>query len=306
MKKYKLTFAISILTAVIIAYSCKTKKFETTKTSYTANTSTQAFERGKVLVYSICAGCHYNRSVNKFIGMQILDVPGIAGKVYSANLTNSKTHGIPPHYSDAELKYLLKTGVAKDGRFIPYMLRPNLAEDDLNAIIVYLRSDDPAVAAVDTTVGITHYNLIGKMYMNMHATPLPYTQIAKRPSENDPVALGRYLVDNIGCYHCHSKSLTSINYLHPEESKGYLEGGLKLKGGQGPDVIASNITPDKPTGIGNYSQHQFLKAIKDGEAPGRKLKPPMPKFQKLSDAEVDAIYAYLLTVPAKYHKIQYY
>jgi cytochrome c1 len=184
------------------------------------------------------------------------------------------------------------------------MLRPNLADDDLNAIIVYLRSDDPAVAAADTTVGLTHYNLIGKMYMNMKAKPLPYIQIAKRPAEDVPVAVGRYLVDNIGCFHCHSKSLTTLNYLHPQQSKGYLEGGLKLKGENGANVIASNITPDKPTGIGDYSERQFLKAIKDGEAPDRKLKPPMPKFQKLNDGEVKAIYAYLLTVPAKYHKIE--
>jgi mono/diheme cytochrome c family protein len=304
MKKYKLAIGISILATAVIVYSCKTKRFETTKTSYTASASPQALERGKVLAYSICAGCHYNRSANKFIGMQILDVPGIAGKVYSANLTKSQSHGIPPHYSDAQLKYLLKTGVANDGRFIPYMLRPNMAEEDLNAIIVYLRSDDPGVAAADTTVGITHYNLIGKGFMNMKAKPLPYKQNIQRPSENNPVALGRYLVDNIGCFHCHSKSLTSINYLNPEQTKGYLAGGLKLKGEQGMEVVASNITPDKQTGIGNYTEQQFLRALKDGQAPARKLKPPMPRFQKLSDGEVDAIYAYLLTVPAKYHKIQ--
>src|SRR5271165_6394258 len=141
MRKYNFVAAFSLALTTIIIYSCKTKKFETTKTSYTANASPAALERGRVLVYSSCAGCHYNRTDNKFIGMQILDVPSIAGKVYSANLTKSQSHGIPPHYSDAQLKYLLKTGIANDGRFIPYMLRPNLAEDDLNAIIAYLRSD---------------------------------------------------------------------------------------------------------------------------------------------------------------------
>ncbi len=69
------------------------------------------------------------------------------------------------------------------------------------------------------------------------------------------------------------------------------------------EVAASNITPDKNAGIGNYTRQQFLKALKDGEAPDRKLHPPMPKFDRLSDGEIDAIYAYLQTVPPNDHKV---
>jgi len=225
------------------------------------------------------------------------------GMVYSANLTNSKSNGVPPRYSDAELRYLLKTGVARDGRFIPYMLRPNMADEDMNDIIVYLRSDDPAVAAADTTIGITHFNLIGKMAMNIMAKPLPYKTGINRPTESDPIASGRYLVDNIGCFHCHSKSVTKLNYLYPEQSKGYMAGGMKFKTRQGMEIYASNLTPDKQTGIGDYTQSQFRKAVKDGEAPHRNLHPPMPKFKRLSDRDVDAMYAYLQTIPASFHKV---
>ena len=301
MRKSNWTLLFILATAVIIvAISCKTR-FATTNSDFKAGRSQQEIERGRVLVYSICAGCHYNRETDKFIGNRIEDVPGIAGKVYSANLTHSKTHGMPGKYTDAQLKYLLKTGVAYDGRFISYMLRPNMAESDLNAIVAFLRSDDPALAAADTTVGPTHYNLFGKMYMSMHAKPLQYKTIAGRPGENEPVALGRYLVDNLGCFHCHSKSLTSLNYLYPEQSPGYLAGGTKLKGSSGGEVTASNITPDKNTGIGNYTREEFIKAVKDGEAPQRKLAPPMPKFKMLGDAEISAIYAYLKTIPPVDH-----
>ncbi len=300
MKNYKLIFLAGLTVTVSTIYSCKTH-FTAPQTNYTAIGSPLALERGKVLVFSICAGCHYNRSVNKFIGTPIHDVPGIIGKVYSANLTNSKTHGIPPHYSDAELKYLLKTGVARDGRFVPYMLRPNMADEDINAIIVYLRSNDPAVAAADTTLGLTHYNVIGKLYMGLTAKPLPYKPGIKLPSEN--VALGRYLVDNVGCFHCHSKSFTSLNYLYPEQSKGYMAGGIKFKDEQGMYIYASNLTPDKETGIGKFTQQQFRNALKDGEAPDRKLHPPMPKFKQLQDGEIDAIYSYLQTIPAVNHKV---
>jgi hypothetical protein len=291
------------MAAAIIVGSCKTK-YNTTKASYTAAESTNAFERGKVMVYSVCGGCHYNKSDNKFIGMPMHEVPGFMGKVYSANLTNSKSHGIPPHYSDAELRYLLKTGIARDGRFLPYMLRPNMADEDLNAIIVYLRSGDPPVAAGDTTIGITHLNPVGKLIMNMTGKPLPYKPGIKRPSENNPVATGRYLVDNIGCFHCHSHSLTSLNYLNPEQSKGYMAGGIKFKDPQGNKIYASNLTPDKQTGIGNFTKSAFRKAVKDGEGPDGKLHPPMPEFKRLNDREVDAIYSYLQTIPAKFHKIK--
>jgi hypothetical protein len=256
------------------------------------------------VVYSICGGCHYDPSVRKFIGTRIHEVPGIVGKVYSANLTNSKSNGIPIHYTDAELKYLLKTGIARDGRFIPYMLRPNMADDDLNDIIAFLRSDDPAVTAADTTIGISHLTLIGKAVMNMKAKPLPYKTDIKRPLVTDSVAAGRYLVDNIGCFHCHSKSLTKLNYLDPEQSKGYMAGGMKFKTPQGTEVYASNLTPDKQTGIGNYNKLQFRKALKDGESPQGKLHPPMPEFKMLSNDDVDAIYAYLRSIPPKYHKVQ--
>ncbi|HJP61788.1 MAG TPA: hypothetical protein VJ844_00015 [Mucilaginibacter sp.] len=293
MKKFKWITTLAATAAVIII-SCKTQ-FETTKANYSSVRSQEALVRGKELAFSICAGCHYDRTVNKFIGTPILDVPGIAGKVYSANLTHSQSSGVTAKYTDAEIRHLLKTGVARNGRYLSYMLRPNMAEEDINAIIVYLRSDDPALAAADTTVGLTHFTFIGKIFMNAHAKPEPYKAGGKLPA--DKVAMGYYLVDNLGCFHCHSKSLTKLNYLNPNQTKGYLAGGMKMKGEKGTDVNASNITPDKMTGIGNYSEDQFRKALTDGRAPDRALKSPMPKFNKLKRGEIDAIYAYLRTVP---------
>jgi mono/diheme cytochrome c family protein len=302
MKKYLWVIAIIVLTPAVII-SCRTR-FDTTKSNYKVQSSPMAFERGKELAFAICAGCHYDHQTNKFIGKQIEDVPGIAGKVYSANLTHSKSNGVTAHYSDAEIRHLIKSGVARDGRFLSYMLRPNMADEDINAIITYVRSDDPALKAADTTVGLTHFTFIGKIYMNMHADPVPYKQGVKLPPENDQVATGYYLVDNLGCFHCHSKSLTKLNSINPDQTPGYLAGGMKLKGLQGKKITASNITPDKNTGIGNYTKEQFRTALAEGRAPDRELKPPMPKFAMLKPQEIDAIYAYLQTVPAKEHAVK--
>ncbi len=291
-----------IIAAVII--SCKTQ-FTTTKATYTATPTTARLQRGKVLVFSICAGCHYNRNVKKFTGAEMHDIPGIAGKVVSANLTHSQTAGVTDHYTDAEIQYLLKTGVARDGRFLNYMLRPNMADEDIAAIIVYLRSNDEAVRADQTTAGITKLTFIGKAYMNLKAKPTPYKTDVKLPDADNRAAMGYYLVDNLGCFHCHSGKLTSLNYLYPDQTKGYLAGGIKFKDEKGNVVRAANITLDKNTGIGNYTREQFLKAMKEGITPeGEKLQPPMPKFTMLKNAEIDAIYAYLQTIPAKQHLIK--
>src|SRR6202012_307249 len=198
-KKHALLITvIAVIGGIFIG--CKTR-FETTRASYTVTPTTEKLVRGRELVFSICAGCHYDHTVNKFIGRPIEDIPGIAGKVYSANLTHSRSHGIAPKYTDAELKYLFKTGIARDGRYLNYMLRPNMADADINAIIAFLRSDDPSLAAADTTIGLTHFTFIGKAYMGMHAKPLAYADNVKVPPYDDKVKLGYYLIDNLGCFH---------------------------------------------------------------------------------------------------------
>lgn len=302
-RKISQTIVIAVIITIMVV-SCKTQ-FNTTKAIYTATPTAARLARGKVLAFSICGGCHYDRHFKKFIGVEMHDIPSIAGRIVSANLTHSQVAGVTDHYTDAEIRYLLKTGVARDGRFLNYMLRPNMADEDIAAIIVYLRSNDEAVQPGQATAGITKLTFIGKAYMNLKAKPAPYKTGVKLPDAGNQVAMGYYLVDNLGCFHCHSKKLTSLNYLYPEQTKGYLAGGIKFKDEKGRVVRAANITPDKQTGIGNYTREQFLKVMKEGVTPeGETLKPPMPKFAMLKNTEIEAIYAYLQTVPAKQHVIK--
>lgn len=291
---------ICFVTGLIVA-GCKTH-FKATKEFYTATKYEHSLERGKNLTFNVCGQCHYNREEGSFIGKQMKDLPGFMGKVYSANITQSPVHGID-NYTDAELKHLLKTGVAKDGRFIPYMVRPTMSDRDINDIIVYLQSGDEPVKASDKQAGKTKYSLLGKIAIPLSGKPQPYIENIEGPSENDPIAYGRYLVDVIGCYHCHSKSIMGLNYTEPEKSKGYIAGGMKYKV-EGEKVYASNITPDIATGIGRYTREDFRKALHEKIAPdGRNLKYPMPKFKHLTNKQTDAIYAYIMSLPAKDHKV---
>ena len=293
-----------MVAGVLLLLGCK-MYFKTTTDQFAAKNQSTSFDRGKNLVANICSGCHNDFQLNKLIGRSLNDLPKIAGHLYSANLTNSITHGLPPQYSDAELFYLLKTGIGRDGRFMPYMMRPMMADEDINDIIVYLRSNDPPVAAMDTTVGKTHINLIGKIGLRILTKPQPYNKGVARPDENDPIATGRYLVAVIGCYHCHSKKVMGLDYLEPENSRGYLQGGIRLKDHEGKRLRGPNLTPDKETGIGNFSKEDFKKAVREGITPsGRKLSPPMGKFKSLTDSQIDAIYSYLQTLQPVKHKVK--
>jgi mono/diheme cytochrome c family protein len=301
MKRHFKTLTVLTILAAIV--SCKFY-FNTTKENFTVRTNTASVQNGKNLTHNICGGCHYDHDMKKFIGKPMHDLPGIGGKVFASNLTQSASNGIPPTYSDAELFYLLKTGIAKNGKFMPYMMRPMMADDDINDVISYLRSNDPDVAAADTTIGLTHINFLGKMFIRIASKkPTPYNKNVPGPDENDAVNYGRYLVAVVGCYHCHSASLLKVDYLHPEDSKGYMTGGARLKSTTG-KIRAVNLTPDNETGIGSFTLADFTLAVKEGKGPkGRALRVPMPKFKTLTDKQVNAIYSYLKSLPAVQHRV---
>jgi mono/diheme cytochrome c family protein len=100
------------LLMIMAGISCRWY-FKTTTDHFEAKKNSDAIQRGKNLTFTICAGCHYEPKVGQFIGKSLNDLPKIVGHLYAANLTQSKTHGIPPQYTDAELFYLLKTGIPK-------------------------------------------------------------------------------------------------------------------------------------------------------------------------------------------------
>ncbi|RYG43691.1 MAG: hypothetical protein EOO01_20880 [Chitinophagaceae bacterium] len=73
---------------------------------------------------------------------------------------------------------------------------------------------------------------------------------------------------------------------------------------EGKKLKSLNITMDE-TGIGGWSEDDFVKAVKYGIIPGNKpaLRPPMQPYSALTDSEVKAIYAYLKTVPKIKNKV---
>ena len=91
-----------------------------------------------------------------------------------------------------------------------------------------------------------------------------------------------------------------MNMEEPEKSGGYLGGGNPMLSPEdGKTVVYSaNITMDKETGIGNWTEEQFIHAVRFGQRPdGKPLRQPMAPFSALTDEEASAIWAYLQTAP---------
>jgi cytochrome c1 len=136
----------------------------------------------------------------------------------------------------------------------------------------------------------------------------------------NPVERGGYLVNTNGCHDCHSPKVFSDKGMevdpalilsgHPaseelppydeETARHYVLFSMGLTSATGPwgTSFAANLTPDE-TGIGTWTEDQFLTAIKKGLYKGlegsRPLLPPMPwqHYKNFTDQDLKSIFAYL-------------
>lgn len=256
---------------------------------------------GKRLASMLCVKCHLNPETNLLTGKFLAEVPSIFGKIYSKNITQSKEHGIA-NWTDGQLIYLLRTGIKPDGTFIPpYMPKFNgMADYDVESIIAWLRSDDPMLAANESVPPKTEPSFFTKFLTNVAIKPLPYDGSPRSlPDTTDPVAHGKYIATyQIQCYACHSKDFATVNDLQPELSEGFFGGGNPMTNYDGKIVNSANITMDEETGIGSWTEQDFIKAVKTMQTPhGKILQYPMEPYPQLSDKELSHVYAYLKTIP---------
>jgi mono/diheme cytochrome c family protein len=110
------------------------------------------------------------------------------------------------------------------------------------------------------------------------------------PAAADAVSQGAYLANAADCEDCHTDR---------EHGGRPYAGGRALATPFG-TFYSPNITPDPETGIGRWSYKDFLRALRDGVRPdGANYFPvfPYPSFTKISDADVQAIKAYLFSLP---------
>ena len=253
--------------------------------------------KGKKLVDHICAGCHRPEG-RQYAGGYFEDIVAnkTFGEIYVPNITQSVENGVGD-YSEGELYRLLRTGVNKEGKAIlPVMPRYVLAsEEDIHAMIAFLKSDDQAVQANETSQPVHKPSLLASALLNFAVKPFPYKdQYPDKPAITDKVAHGKYLVDaQMGCYLCHSASLQAWNLEEPELTPNYLGGGTEFVSEEG-TVLSPSLLMDGQSNVSKWTEEEFIAAVRFGQRKGQPgYQKPMHPYPMMDSLEVSAMYAYL-------------
>jgi len=257
-----------------------------------------AIERGSYLVNTImtCSNCHTPKGPpaavagKEFSGGLTFDEPPF--KVTASNITPDKETGIGG-WTDAQIKTLLLTGKNPNGvqvaEVMPTAFYPILTETDLNAIVAYLRTLKPVKNKVPEPVY--------KIPLPHHVFPGAEKSFTAADMR-DKVRKGFYLVTIGHCMECHTP-FAQGGGLDVKNSMG--KGGRNFPGPWGVST-SRNITSHKTAGIGNWTDAQIKTAITEGKRPdGTPLKGPMgyQYYAKMTPDDLDAVVAYLRTVPPK-------
>ena len=261
--------------------------------------------RGKYLSDHVtgCTACHSDRDWTKFSGPVKAGTEGKggqefplggAGTVYAKNITPAAIGS----WTDGELQRAVTAGVSKDGTplfpVMPYPHFGTLSADDMHAVLSYIRS----WKAIENQVPARSLNFP----MNLIVRTIPAAGTPQpRPAATDKVAYGKYMVNASLCSDCHT----------PIDDQGQPLPGKEFAGGMefvetGYRARSANITPDADTGIGSWTEQQFIDKFKAFETPSdatlseteRRQNTPMPmtSYAGMTREDLSAIYAYLRTL----------
>lgn len=274
-----------------------------------ARTDSAVIARGKHLVYgpAHCNYCHGSKDdFKKTLNGEIVELRGgyefvmPLGVIRTPNITPDKETGIGK-LSDGEIARALRHGVGYDGRalygFMPFQ---NISDEDLTAIISYLRSVPP----VSHRVINRELNFAGKAVTAFLIKPAgPSGEPAKEVRVDSSTAYGRYLANSVAnCVGCHTnRDLTTGDFTGKP-----FAGGLEMQSEEDPSVTFTtpNITPDPQTSrIAGWSEELFLHRFRQGTLiPGSHM--PWGAYKNMSDVELKAIYRYLQTVEPVHNEIK--
>jgi mono/diheme cytochrome c family protein len=264
-----------------------------------ASSDPAVIERGRYLAHgpAHCVTCHGDpaqkgRKDADLTGGMVFDLP--IGTFRPANLTPDTRTGIGAS-SDAELARALRYGVARDGHaMFPFMAFTDLSNDDLVAVLSYLRSRRP----VERAVRQVEFNVLGRVIQAALVRPAgPTMPVRDHVTPGPTPAYGRYLVESVGnCAGCH----TNRNPVTAAMEGATLAGGLHIESDSHPGVefVTPNLTPDPETGrVAKWTEELFVARFQMGRgAEGTPM--PWAEFGNMTDDDLRAIFRYLQSVPA--------
>lgn len=279
--------------------------------------SPELVARGNYLAnhVTICMDCHSKRDWSKFsgppdpaslgMGGELFDQRvGFPGTYYAKNITPT---GIA-RYTDQELFRVITTGVTKEGRALfpvmPYPYYGQMDKEDIYAIIAYIRT----LAPIENTVPESDPDFPMSLIINT----IPHkATFSKRPVKEDVLNYGKYLVTASSCIECHTLT-----------NKGILVAGREFAGGRefpfpnGAIVRSKNITPDRETGIGSWSEAEFLSVFQARAEEAKSQTPlkadqfntimPWAMYAGMEEEDLKAVFAYLKSIKPIKNTVEFY
>lgn len=274
----------------------------------------EMIKRGEYLAnhVTVCIDCHSKRDWSKFSGPLVDGTEGMGGDAFTKEFgfpgsfyaKNITPEGIGK-WTDGELLRAISCGVNRDRKaFFPVMPYPYYAhmdKDDIIAIIAYIRTLKP----IQNEVPASEPEFPVSLLLNTIPKDASFT---KRPEKAVNAIYGAYIVNAAGCAECHTNAIN-----------GKKVEGMDFAGGRefnfpGPKkIVSANITPDKETGIGYWTEDVFVSKFKVFEDKSKLADYKSPKdyqsimpwnmYAGMDSTDLRAIYAYLKSLNPVKNKV---
>lgn len=309
----RILLLLIVLIAGILLYIQFTwnKKYDAPYPDIKASTDSAVIARGRYLAFgpAHCGTCHVPLDKIEAVesGLQMplsggwhIDIP--PGRFTAPNITPDKATGIG-NLTDGEIARTLRHSVGSDGRcLIPFMPFQGLSDEDLTAVISFLRSQ-PAVE--HKLAKSQQPTLLGKAVMafGMIKPEGPMSEPPKSQPIDSTIEYGKYVANFVAnCVGCHTDRDMNTGALIGIP----FAGGMKMA----PDpllenyaFVTPNLTPDKKTGvIANWDESTFVKRFKTGKIVKHSAM-PWGSFSRMNDVELKALYRYLHTLEPTENRI---
>ncbi len=290
--------ALAVIGSVVVNFRAK-RTLDAPYPNIHASTDPAVIERGRYLVEgpAHCGECHgavdppaASRKGRPLVGGQEFKLP--VGTFRVPNITSDRETGIG-NIKDEAIARMIRHGVKPDGQVaLPFMPYADLSDDDLTAIISYLRTQKP----VRHVVPEHEINALGRVVQAFVLQPKgPSKPPSKTVTPEPTPEYGKYLTHNVGnCVMCHTKvDMRTGAFAGP-----MFGGGAEHEAFGNPEkkFVSPNLTPDPRWGwLQGWDEDAFVARFKAGRAIGDS---PMPweSFQSMTDNDLRAIYRYFKTL----------
>lgn len=264
--------------------------------------------RGKY-VFGAAAGCGCHTVPKQALNAGGRKYDGPFGTVYSSNITPDPTTGIGK-WTDEQIITATRAGRRPNGERLipvhPYTVFNGMAEQDLKDVVVYLRSVPPVNRA--TPAKKISVPLFESVFLPAWLATFAAVETPPKSAATSGVARGEYLTRAVShCGECHTPRTMTMAV----DNTRFLAGNPKGKGPEGSAV--PNITPDRETGLGSWSEEQITDYLETGNKPdgdvagglmAEVIQGSSAGYKDLTKADRQAIAKYLKSIPPIKNKIE--